>query len=83
MGQGYSITTLSAGSAGIEVPELNDLAYEQSLGDARFIKSIRARHKEGLVVTKVWMKPYGDITLEKIVKDLHRMYGIAESTELR
>lgn len=58
MGQGYSLTTLSAGSAGIDVPELSNLSYEKSLGDARFMKAIRARHREGLVIAKVVMKPY-------------------------
>ena len=72
MGQGYSLTTLSAGSAGIDVPELNDLTYEKSLGDARFMKSIRARHKQGLVVTKVVMKPYSSMKLDPYVKVLLR-----------
>jgi phosphoinositide-3-kinase regulatory subunit 4 len=57
MGQGYSLTTLSAGSATIDVPELADLQYEKSLGNARFMKCIRARHKHGLVIAKVVMKP--------------------------
>jgi phosphoinositide-3-kinase regulatory subunit 4 len=70
MGQGYSITTLSAGSAGIDVPEMADLTYEKSLGNARFMKSIRARHKDGLVVAKVVMKPYSTFRLEKYVKIL-------------
>lgn len=58
MGQGYSLTTLSAGAAGIDVPELADLTYEKSLGNARFMKCVRARHKDGLVVAKVVMKPF-------------------------
>jgi phosphoinositide-3-kinase regulatory subunit 4 len=70
MGQGYSITTLSAGSAGIDVPEMADLTYEKSLGNARFMKTIRARHKEGLVVVKVVMKPYSTFRLDKYVKIL-------------
>ena len=73
MGQGYSLTTLSAGSAGIDVPELADLSYERSLGDARFMKSIRARHREGLVVAKVVMKPYAMMKLEKYVRQIMRM----------
>lgn len=58
MGQGFSLTTLSAGSAGIEQPELADLTYEKSLGNARFMKAIRARHQDGIVVVKVFVKPY-------------------------
>lgn len=67
MGQGYSLTTLSAGSAGIDVPELSDLSYEKSLGNARFMKSIRARHKDGLVVARVVMKPYQSLKLDKYI----------------
>jgi phosphoinositide-3-kinase, regulatory subunit 4 len=70
MGQGYSLTTLSAGSAGIDVPELSDLTYEKSLGNARFMKCIRARHKDGLVVAKVVMKPFASLQLGKYVNIL-------------
>jgi phosphoinositide-3-kinase regulatory subunit 4 len=72
MGQGYSLTTLSAGSAGIDVPELSDLTYERSLGTARFMKSIRARHHDGLVFVKVVMKPYPSMKLEKYVREILR-----------
>ncbi|KAF4632148.1 hypothetical protein G7Y89_g5974 [Cudoniella acicularis] len=58
MGQGFSLTTLSAGSAGIDVPELADIVYEKSMGTARFMKSIRARHQDGVVLVKVVVKPY-------------------------
>jgi phosphoinositide-3-kinase regulatory subunit 4 len=67
MGQGYSLTTLSAGSAGIDVPELADLAYEKSLGTARFMKSIRARHQLGLVFVKAIVKPYPSMKLDQYV----------------
>lgn len=72
MGQGYSLTTLSAGSAGIDVPELSDLAYEKSLGDARFMKAIRARHHEGLVLAKVVMKPYSSMKFSRFIKQILR-----------
>jgi phosphoinositide-3-kinase, regulatory subunit 4 len=70
MGQGYSLTTLPAGSAGIDVPEMSDLTYEKSLGNARFMKCIRARHKDGLVIAKVVMKPYSAMELDKYIKVL-------------
>lgn len=72
MGQGYSLTSLSAGSAGIDVPELADLVYEKSLGTARFMKSIRARQQNGLVFVKVIMKPYPSMKLEPYVKAILR-----------
>ncbi|KAJ5584833.1 uncharacterized protein N7459_004633 [Penicillium hispanicum] len=72
MGQGYSLTSLSAGSAGIDVPELSDLAYEKSMGGGRFMKSIRARQQNGLVFVKVIMKPYPTMELESYVKEIIR-----------
>lgn len=68
MGQAFSLATLSAGSAGIDVPELSDLAYEKSLGTARFMKSVRARHQHGLVVVKLVMKPFPQLDLGQYVK---------------
>lgn len=73
MGQGYSLTTLSAGAAGIDVPELSDLVYEKSMGGGRFMKSIRARQQNGLVFVKVIMKPYPSMKLEPYVKAIIRM----------
>lgn len=70
MGQGYSLTTLSAGAAGIDAPELADCTYERSLGNARFMKSIRARHKDGLVVVKIVMKPYPSLRLDTYIRAL-------------
>ncbi|KAI9728150.1 MAG: Serine/threonine-protein kinase [Chrysothrix sp. TS-e1954] len=68
MGQGYSSGTVSAGSAGIDVPELTDLSFEKSLGDARFMKAIRARHRDGLAVAKVVVKPYAGADLSLYIK---------------
>lgn len=73
MGQGYSLTTLSAGSAGIDIPELSDLVYEKSMGGGRFMKSIRARQQNGLVFVKVIMKPYPRMKLEPYVRAIIRM----------
>lgn len=67
MGQTFSLATLSAGSAGIDVPELSDLTYEKSLGTARFMKSVRARNQSGLVVVKLVMKPYPQLDLKRYV----------------
>lgn len=58
MGQGFSLTTLSSGTVGIDVPELADLIYEKSMGTAQFMKSIRARHRDGVVIVKVIVKPW-------------------------
>ena len=67
MGQNYSLITLPAGTAGINVTELSDLTYEKALGNARFMKAICARHKDGLVVVKVVMKPYSSMKLDRYI----------------
>lgn len=64
MGQGFSLATPPAGAASIDVPELADLVYEKSVGSARFMKSIRARNHDGVVLVKVLIKPY-PMSLEK------------------
>lgn len=75
MGQGYSVIHPSAGSAGIDTPELADLEYERALGGPRFLRTIRARHKNGLVVAKVFTKPFASLSLKDKVQSL-----IGEST---
>ena len=72
MGQGFSLTTLSAGTANIDVPELADLQYEKSLGAARFMKAVRARYKDGLIVARVVMKPYAQFILDTYARRLLR-----------
>lgn len=57
MGQAFSLTTPPAGASGIDVPGLGDLLYEKSIGSARFMKSVRARHRDGLALVKVLVKP--------------------------
>lgn len=64
MGQTFSHTTFQAGSAGLDTPELADLVYEKSMGNSsRLMKSIRARHQDGLVIVKGFTKPYTPMSL--------------------
>ena len=72
MGQGYSLTTPSAGPAGIDIPEFGDLVYEKSLGSARFMKSIRARHHDGVLLVKVLVKPYTPMSLDEYKQKIIR-----------
>lgn len=65
MGQGFSLATPSAGSAGIDIPQLQDIQYERSIGDARFMKSIRARDENAVVLVKVLVKPFPEVKLDK------------------
>ena len=82
MGQTFSLATLSAGAAGIDVPELSDLTYEKSLGTARFMKSIRARNQYGLVVVKLVMKPFPQLDLGKYVKAIRCEYVERPSSQI-
>ncbi|KXX83389.1 Serine/threonine-protein kinase ppk19 [Madurella mycetomatis] len=71
MGQGFSLAAPPAGAAGIDVPELADLVYEKSMGSARFMKSIRARNHDGVVIAKVFVKPY-PMSLDQYKQDIIR-----------
>ncbi|KAL2133314.1 hypothetical protein VTI74DRAFT_2544 [Chaetomium olivicolor] len=71
MGQGFSLATPRAGGAGIDVPELSDLVYERSVGTGGFMKSIRARHHDGVVLAKVLIKPY-PMSLDKYKQEIIR-----------
>ncbi|KAI1490584.1 hypothetical protein F5X96DRAFT_635429 [Biscogniauxia mediterranea] len=80
MGNSYSLTTPYAGSAGIDIPELADLVHERSIGNARFMKSIRARHHEGVALAKVTVKPYTECSLkeygDKILAEKHKLRDV-------
>jgi len=84
MGQNYSTTTAADGNtrAGIDIPELVDLSYEKSLGSARFLKTIRARHADGLVVVKVFAKPLASFHLDLHRQQIERVYLLAFSSAL-
>ncbi|CAP71456.1 uncharacterized protein PODANS_6_1830, partial [Podospora anserina S mat+] len=75
MGQGFSLAAPPAGAAGIDVPELADLVYEKSIGTARFMKSIRARHHDGVVLVKVLIKPY-PMSLDKYKEQVLRVRNV-------
>ena len=62
------MTTLSAASASIDVPELADLAHDRTLAPARFMKSIRARSQQGFVFVKAVVKPHPNFDLHKYVQ---------------
>ncbi|KAI1809484.1 hypothetical protein GGS20DRAFT_297020 [Poronia punctata] len=77
MGNSYSLSTPYAGSAGIDIPELSDLVHERAIGNARFMKSIRARQRDGVALVKVTVKPYSDCPLkeygEKILEERDKL----------
>lgn len=79
MGQGFSLATPSIGSAGIDITELSDVQYEKTIGNARFMKSIRGRQENGVVLVKVIAKPFSGVKLDKYKK---RIFGEDASTLL-
>lgn len=70
MGQGFSLATPSAGSAGIDIPQLQDIQYERSIGNARFMKSIRARDDNAVVLVKVLVKPFPEVKLDVYKREI-------------
>ncbi|KAM0715839.1 hypothetical protein Q7P37_008353 [Cladosporium fusiforme] len=72
MGQGYSLTTLPAGPSAIETPELSDLTFEKALGGPRFLRTVRAQHKNGIVVAKVCMKSSAKVSFSKYASALRK-----------
>ncbi|KAG8859720.1 Serine/threonine-protein kinase [Tulasnella sp. 330] len=47
-----------------------DIVYEKSLGSGRFLKTVKARHKHGSVVIKIFIKPDPGISLRNYRKRL-------------
>lgn len=79
MGQGYSLTTLPAGPSAIETPELADLTFEKALGGPRFLRTVRARHKSGIVVAKVCMKSSAKVSFSKYATALRKERHMLEN----
>ncbi|RKO92149.1 hypothetical protein BDK51DRAFT_20317 [Blyttiomyces helicus] len=71
MGNLVSSATPRTATAAIDsyVSEL-DVQYEKSLGRARFMKTIRCKHREGTVVVKIFIKPEPGVSLKKYVRAL-------------
>ena len=67
MGQGYS-STLPAGPSAIETTELSDLTFEKPLGGARFLRTVRARHQQGVVVVKVCAKNNPSVSFKRYAR---------------
>jgi hypothetical protein len=43
---------------------------QNSIGNARFMKTIRGRHKDGYVVVKIFVKPELGMSLSKYIKKI-------------
>ncbi|OBZ87474.1 putative serine/threonine-protein kinase VPS15 [Choanephora cucurbitarum] len=49
---------------------LGDVYFEKSIGTARFMKTLRGRHKDGYVIIKLFIKPESGMNLSKQVKKI-------------
>ncbi|KAJ3554276.1 hypothetical protein NM688_g3197 [Phlebia brevispora] len=70
MGNAQSMIRTS-GALDSFVAELGpDVVYEGSLGSARFLKTVKCRHKNGYLVVKIFIKPDPGLSLRKYHKRL-------------
>ncbi|KAK9314599.1 hypothetical protein V1524DRAFT_454543 [Lipomyces starkeyi] len=72
MGNQISQVTPSAPTVGIDsyVDELGDIQYDKTCGSARFMKTVRGRHKDGLVIVKIFIKPMANLSLRTFQRQL-------------
>ncbi|KAF9254440.1 hypothetical protein L218DRAFT_1082334 [Marasmius fiardii PR-910] len=69
--QSGSTFTRTTGALDSFISELGgDIIYERSLGSARFLKTIKCRHKNGYLVVKVFIKPDPGVTLRAYTRRL-------------
>ncbi|KAL0574075.1 Serine/threonine-protein kinase [Marasmius crinis-equi] len=69
--QSGSTLTRTTGALDSFISELGgDIVYEKSLGTARFLKTVRCRHKSGFLVVKVFIKPDPGVTLRTHLRRL-------------
>lgn len=58
---GAQLSTVAAATTTVPIDayiaELGDLAYASDIGKSRFLKSVKAVHRDGMVVVKVFIKP--------------------------
>lgn len=70
MGQSYSQATLPAGPTAIETPELADVTFEKPHAGVRFLRTVRARHQNGVVLVKVCMKSSLNVSFREYIRRL-------------
>ncbi|GAB7362672.1 hypothetical protein MBLNU230_g2981t1 [Neophaeotheca triangularis] len=70
MGQSYSQAALPAGPTAIETPELADVTFEKPHAGVRFLRTVRARHQNGIVLVKVCMKSGPNVSFKDYVQRL-------------
>lgn len=82
MGHGSSsLTDRNVGTAGNDISELPGYSYEKTLGSGRFLKTIRARHRKGTAVVKIFIKPGPGYSLHQYLKRIERMVSTPTFSE--
>ncbi|KAF9259304.1 ARM repeat-containing protein [Marasmius fiardii PR-910] len=71
MGNAQSVSNLMRTTVALDsyTSELGgDIFYEKRLGYARFLKTIKCRHKNGSLVVKVFIKPHPGVSLKSFMR---------------
>jgi len=78
MGHGYSsLAERNVGAAGSDISELPEFSFEKTLGTGRFLKTIRARHRKGTTVAKIFAKPGGGgYSLKRYFQRIERILAL-------
>lgn len=71
MGNTHSNSNARMAGIGNLVAEVgNDIQYDKGLGNSRFLRAVRARHKFGPIVVKTFVKPDLSMSLKSLVKHI-------------
>ncbi|KAI0701928.1 hypothetical protein BC835DRAFT_1321753 [Cytidiella melzeri] len=70
MGNAQSLVRTSGALDSFVTDLGSDIVYERSLGSARFLKTVKCRHKNGPLVVKIFVKPDPGVSLRRYYKRL-------------
>ncbi|SPC61050.1 related to VPS15 - ser/thr protein kinase [Ustilago sp. UG-2017b] len=71
MGNTHSNSNARMAGIGNLVAEVgNDIQYDKGIGNSRFLRAVRARHRLGPIVVKTFVKPDPSMSLKSLVKHI-------------
>lgn len=71
MGNTHSNSNARLAGVGNLVAEVgNDIQYDKGIGNSRFLRAVRARHRFGPIVVKTFVKPDPSMSLKSLVKHI-------------
>ncbi|EEB92996.1 hypothetical protein MPER_08411 [Moniliophthora perniciosa FA553] len=80
--QSGSTLTRTTGALDSFVSELGgDIEYERSLGSARFLKTVKCKHRNGYLVVKIFIKPDPGVTLRTHLRRLKGKFFEVDSEQ--